>query len=107
MAEAVPAAADERPAQRGQVDLDLHGFVGVRLVDAEPADVATVVRQLGPLTSVLQREPDIVVRFVDRLEPRPASTTVGLGTTTFGPEGLRVVQGRGGVPAQADRKSVV
>lgn len=97
----MPAAAEERPAQRGQVDLDLHGFVGVRLVDAEPADVATVVRQLGPLTSVLQREPDIVVRFVDRLEPRPASTTVGLGTTTFGPEGLRVVQGRGGVPAQA------
>ena len=55
-------------AATGQVlDHDVHGIVGLRLVDATAADVAVVTRQLGPLHGQLSRPPDIVVRFVDSL----------------------------------------
>lgn len=59
-------------------DFDLHGIVGLRLVDATDADIATVRRQLGPLQRPLDREPDIVVRFVDRIDTTdPTYVTVG------------------------------
>jgi hypothetical protein len=47
-------------------DFDLHGAVGIRLVDAEPAEMRAVERQIGP-RSRLDRQPDIVIRFVDRM----------------------------------------
>lgn len=53
------------------VEFDLHGYVGVRLIGADERDRATVVAQLGPLETELAREPDITVRFVDRLEHGP------------------------------------
>ncbi len=49
------------------MDFDLHGFVGIRCVDATAADLAAVSRQLGPLRSDLERDPDLVIRFVDRV----------------------------------------
>jgi hypothetical protein len=53
------------------VDFDLHGIVGIRVLDAQPRDVAVLTRQIGPLIAPLTREPDITVRFVDDLpEPR-------------------------------------
>jgi hypothetical protein len=55
------------------VDYDLHGYVGIRLLDAHPADVAVVDRQLGPIRASLNREPDVTVRFVDRIETGPLS----------------------------------
>jgi len=51
------------------IEYDLHGRVGVRLLDATPADGRIVERQLGPLRATLGREPDLVIRFVDRLDP--------------------------------------
>lgn len=48
-------------------DFDLHGIVGVRLVDATLADIAVVTRQLGPINKPLERQPDITIRFVDKL----------------------------------------
>lgn len=53
-------------------DFDLHGLLGVRLVDASPKDVEAVRRQIGPLDGRLFRQPDITVRFVERIP------TVGL-----------------------------
>jgi hypothetical protein len=32
-----------------QIDYDLHGLAGIRLLDAAPADAAAVTRQLGPI----------------------------------------------------------
>jgi len=49
-------------------DFDLHGIVGVRVLDARPADLEVVTRQLGPLPHSVERDPDIVIRFVDRIE---------------------------------------
>lgn len=81
-------------------DFDLHGLVGVRLLDAEPADVARVTRQLGPVHHDLDREPDVVVRFVDEATTRPV-THVGLGDTGFNEDGFFVLRGKDGIPARA------
>ncbi len=60
--------------QRAQtIDYDLHGLAGIRLLDAAPGDAAVVTRQLGPIQAPLARDPDILIRFVDRL---PASSRV-------------------------------
>lgn len=56
-----------------QIDYDLHGLAGIRLLDPSPGDAAAVTRQLGPIQAPLAGEPDIVIRFVDRL---PASSRV-------------------------------
>jgi hypothetical protein len=81
-------------------EFDLHGIVGVRLLDASPADVAKVTRQLGPLQASLHRDPDITVRFVDSVTSRPV-TYAGLGQGGFNEDGFFVLQGKGGVAARA------
>ena len=81
-------------------NFDLHGIVGVRLLDAAPGDVARVTRQLGPLRADLDREPDLTVRFVDRATSEPL-TFVGVGRTGFNSEGFFVLHGRHGVPGRA------
>lgn len=48
-------------------DFDLHGLLGVRLVNASPKDVEAVRRQIGPLDGRLFRQPDITVRFVEQI----------------------------------------
>ena len=63
-------------------DFDLHGLVGVRVVDGTPADVAVVGRQLGHPETTLDREPDLTVRFVDRLAPA-SLTLVGVGESGY------------------------
>ncbi len=70
-------------------DFDLHGLVGVRLLQATPADIATVRRQLGPLQQPLVREPDITVRFVDRVTTKPL-THVSVGESAFNEDGFFV-----------------
>lgn len=52
------------------LDLDVHGVVGVRLVGARPADARAAKARLGASARPLGRAPDIVVRFVPRLETR-------------------------------------
>jgi hypothetical protein len=58
-----------RPAQsaKSSVDVDLHGLVGIRLLDSSPADRAAVSAQIGPLAGTLEREPDITIQFVDEV----------------------------------------
>lgn len=49
------------------IDYDIHGLVGIRLLDPMPGDAEAVAKQLGPLQRPLQREPDIIIRFVEHL----------------------------------------
>lgn len=49
-------------------DFDLYGLAGVRVIGASSADLAVVRRQLGPLPAILDRAPDITIRFVDRID---------------------------------------
>jgi hypothetical protein len=46
------------------VDYDVHGLVGIRLIDPSPADVAAVSAQIGLAQGTLSREPAITIRFV-------------------------------------------
>lgn len=81
----------------GPVDLDVHGHVGIRLLDATAGDVATVIRQLGPICAALEREPDITVRFVDRIEASGAMTYVGLRDGGFTDHEFYVLRGKANV----------
>jgi hypothetical protein len=53
------------------VDYDIHGLVGVRLVEPSPTNVAAVKAQIGPPSPRPLDRPDIVVRYVDRLSAGP------------------------------------
>jgi hypothetical protein len=75
------------------VDLDLHGVVGIRLIDPSPSDVAVVERQLRLPEQPLGREPDVVVRFVDAL-PIEGLRFAEFGQTGFTDDGFYVLQSR-------------
>ena len=78
----------------GATDFDVHGLVGVRLLDAEPGEVAAVRRQLGLAPRALVREPDIVVRFVDRLHTTPPVRYLGAKDTGFTDDTFLVLRGK-------------
>jgi hypothetical protein len=94
-----PRAAGHNGSPPG-IDFDLHGVVGIRLLDARPADVATVRRQLGPLDGSIRGEPDITVRFVDRVTTKPL-VYVGLGVTAYNADGFFVSRASGSATARA------
>lgn len=75
------------------VDFDLHGVVGIRLVNAGPQEVAAVERQLGPIQNELANEPDIVIRFVDQLETRGQVAFLGLDAA-YDDESLILLRGK-------------
>jgi hypothetical protein len=83
------------------VDFDLHGIVGIRVLDARPADVRTVTRQLGPLAAPLFREPDITVRFVDELRESRAMTYAGWQDTAAAEDAFYLLRGKDGVAARS------
>jgi hypothetical protein len=68
---------------RDAVDFDLHGLAGIRLLDATARDTAVVTRQLGPIQAPLLREPDITIRFVDRLPLTSTVRYLGLDDAAF------------------------
>jgi hypothetical protein len=78
----------------GAVDYDLHGLVGVRLLDAEPADARAVDRQLGPIRTPLEREPDITIRFVEELPVRGTVRLLGLDEAGYTEDAFLVLRGK-------------
>jgi len=77
-----------------EVDFDVHGVAGIRLIDASPADAAAVRRQLGPLEGVLDREPDIVIRFVDRLKTASRVRLLGLHEAGFTDDAFLILRSK-------------
>lgn len=75
-------------------DFDIHGIVGVRLAGACEADLQAVRRQLGPLDRPLDRDPDITIRFVERLPRRMSLRLLGAGEAAFTDDGFLVLRGR-------------
>ena len=82
------------------IDYDLHGLAGVRLVDATPRDAAVVDRQFGPIRARLEREPDILVRFVDRLELAAPVRLLGVGEAGFSEDAFLILRGPHKTPAR-------
>ena len=76
------------------IDFDLHGIVGVRLIDASPAQERMVIRQLGPIRAQLDREPDIQLRFVDRLCHESALHLLGVEDAAFNEDAFLVLRGQ-------------
>jgi hypothetical protein len=79
---------------RATAAFDLHGLAAVRLVDADEGDVAAVARQLGPLQRELDREPDIVIRFVDRVEHGSRLRYLGARDAGWTDDGFFVLRSR-------------
>jgi hypothetical protein len=84
-----------------QIDFDLHGLVGIRLLDASARDAAMVARKLGPIQAPLPGEPDIVIRFVDRLQTTSPIRYLGLDDAGFTEDGFLVLRSQHGVRAKA------
>lgn len=74
-------------------DFDLHGIVGIRLLDASPGDVRAVTCQLGPIQSPLVRQPDILIRFVDRLDTGRV-TYIGVDDAGFTDDAFLVLRSK-------------
>src|SRR5690606_21859517 len=75
-------------------DYDLHGVVGIRLVDAAPGDVAAVNRQLGPIQQPLDRQPDLAIRFVDRLSLAAPVRYIGVNDAGFTDDAFLVLRSK-------------
>jgi hypothetical protein len=74
--------------------------VGVRLIGATAKDATKVTRQLGAERTSLDSEPDIVIRFAERLSA-PAITYLGLNSTAFTDDGFYVLdKNKGEIQAQ-------
>ena len=74
-----------------QVDYDIHGIVGIRLVHPSLSDVAAVTRQLGSLQGPLSRDPDIIIRFVPHIAT-PRLCYLGRNKTGFTDDGFFVLR---------------
>src|SRR5919107_3546463 len=81
-------------------DYDIHGLVGVRVLDASAADAAVVDRQLGGLRGLLDRDPDVVVRFVDRLEVKGPLRLLGVGDAAFDDDAFLLLRSRHKAPVR-------
>jgi hypothetical protein len=77
-----------------QIDYDLHGLAGVRLLDAMPGDAGVVTRQLGLIQGTLAREPDIVIRFVDQLPISSKIRYLGLDNAGFTHDAFLVLRSK-------------
>jgi hypothetical protein len=76
----------------GPVDFDLHGLASVQVVGGTPADVRAVERAIGPFRRVLQRPPDITVRFTDAL-PLAGVRLLGVDDAAYDEHAFYVLAG--------------
>jgi hypothetical protein len=88
---------EEKRTVRGEApsaEFDLRGWVGIRLIGATAKDVDVVTRQLGPIRAKLERDPDIVIRFVDRFETKAPMRFLGLDDCAFAGEDFLVLRSK-------------
>jgi hypothetical protein len=79
---------------RPTADFDLHGLAGVRVIDGAEGDIAAVGAQLGPLPWRLDRDPDIVIRFVDRIDLGSRLRYLGSREAGWTDDGFYVLRSR-------------
>ncbi len=75
-------------------DFDLHGIVGIRLLNAAAADAAVVEKQMGSMRATLSREPDLVIRCVDRISLSSPLRLLSDGDTAFNDDAFFILRGR-------------
>jgi hypothetical protein len=73
------------------VDFDIHGLVGIRLINPSESDAIAVGRQLGPLNGgTLKRKPDIIIRFKKKL-PLHKLKYLGLNEIGYNADGFYIL----------------
>lgn len=82
------------PRGTATVDFDLHGIVGIRLLDATSDEAEAVRRQVGPIDAELAREPEITVHYVDDWPRRPLVRLLGNAALGFTDDSFFVLEGR-------------
>jgi hypothetical protein len=88
-----PPAAAGYTAQAGVLDYDLHGIVRIRLIGASADDVAAVTAQLGFPPGPAVGDPDIVVRFVERLPLSQPVRHLGVRDAGFTDDAFLLLRG--------------
>lgn len=77
------------------VDFDIHGIVGIRLIDPSPEDSAKVKSRLGIYQASLDRAADITIRYTD--EPLAENLVyLGLNSSGFTNEGFYILDEKDG-----------
>lgn len=84
----------------GPVDFDLHGLVGIRLIDATQHEVQAVTNQLGPLRTTLTREPDITIRFQYRIASLGTEKLLGLDDAAYVDDQFLILRSKHKAPAR-------
>jgi hypothetical protein len=75
-------------------DFDLHGIVGIRLLNATTSDIEAVKKQLGPIQKPLSEPPDIVIRFVERMEFSSPVRYLGVDDAGFTDNAFFIFRGK-------------
>jgi hypothetical protein len=75
------------------VDFDIHGIVGIRLINPTAGDVSAIANQFGQYRSTIEREPDIVIFIKEKL-PTPSLTYLGLDYAGFTDEGFYILSSK-------------
>ena len=82
------------------IDYDLHGLVGIRLVDPSAHDLGAVAADLGNMEGTVDLEPEITIRFVRELPMTGVLRYVEPGELGFAGDAFLVLaDGSGGAPA--------
>ncbi len=82
-------------SQQRVIDFEIHGIVAIRLIDPAASDASAILNLLGPAQSSLNQEPDIVIRFKEKLSVR-ALKYLGLNSSGFTDEGFYVLDRKSG-----------
>lgn len=83
----------------GSVDFDLHGVVGIRVIDPRRLELNAIRRQLGPIERSLSgRRPDIIVRFIDDAPTNEEIRHITLGQTAHDAHAYYVLRDDQGRP---------
>jgi hypothetical protein len=78
---------------RKVIDYDIHGIVGIRLINPTAKDACAVANGLSQHQSAIEGEPDITIYFKEKL-PTPALTYLGLDYAGFTDEGFYILSSK-------------
>lgn len=85
------------PSSAGPIEYDVHGVVGIRLIDPSAADLQALDLWLGPFRKPLASAPDVTVRYVDTLQSEDLSY-IEHGRTGFDSHYFYLLRDRSAVP---------
>ncbi len=84
-------------------DFDLHGIIGIRLIDAVQADVSAVTRQIGHMQTRLLRQPEITIRYVDKLPISSRVHYLGLNEVGYTDDAFLILKNGNKITVQYDQ----